>query len=175
MRKLLLLPCLALLLTACGNGDADDPESAIATPTEEASTVQECEDRTAPAPKKLEELNGEPEVDVPDGAPPCKLVIQDIKEGTGTEATEGATVTVQYVGASWSTGEVFESSWSGPEPATFPLSNVIGGWQEGIPGMKVGGRRQLTIPPDLAYGPEGQGDIKPNETLVFVIDLLDVQ
>jgi peptidylprolyl isomerase len=174
MRKILL--CLALLLTACGNGDGDDPESAIATPTEDATAgVQECEDRTPSAPAKEETLDGEPEVEVPDGAPPCKLVIQDIKEGTGAEATEGATVSVQYVGVSWSTREQFESSWGGPEPATFALSGVIAGWEQGIPGMKVGGRRQLIIPPDLAYGPEGQGSIAPNETLVFVIDLLDVQ
>jgi len=171
-----MLLCLALLLTACGNGDGDDPESAIATPTPgPTSAVQECEDRTPPAPATEETLDGEPEVEVPDGAPPCKLVIQDIKEGTGAEAEEGATVTVQYVGVSWSTSEQFDASWDRGEPSTFPLSGVIPGWQEGIPGMKVGGRRQLIIPPDLAYGPQGQGSIAPNETLVFVIDLLDVQ
>lgn len=174
MRKLLL--CLALLLAACGNGNGDDPEEAIATPTEDStSAVQECEDRTPPAPEKVETLDGEPDVEVPDGAPPCELVIQDIKEGTGAEAPEGATVTVQYVGVSWSTGEQFDASWSRGEPSTFPLTGVIRGWQEGIPGMKVGGRRQLVIPPDLGYGPQGQGSIAPNETLVFVIDLLDVQ
>jgi peptidylprolyl isomerase len=116
-------------------------------------------------------------VKIPDGSPPKELQIEDISKGSGAEVKAGDTVTVQYVGVSWSTGKQFDSSWDRGEPATFPLGNVIEGWQEGIPGMKEGGRRRLTIPPDKAYGaepPPGSG-IAPNETLVFVIDLIDVQ
>lgn len=113
-----------------------------------------------------------PAVEIPSGAPPCKLVIQDVHEGDGDQVKEGATVTVQYVGVSWSTGKEFDSSWDRGEPATFPLANVIQGWQQGIPGMKEGGRRRLIIPPDLAYGSDPPPGIAPNETLVFVIDMI---
>ncbi len=174
MRKMILLLPL-LLLAACGDDAGSD--GALASPTvSSAPPIQSCEDRTPPAPAKVETLDqSKPDVEIPDGAPPCKLVIQDIHEGTGAEAAEGATVTVQYVGVSWSTGEQFDASWDRGEPSTFPLSDVIPGWQEGIPGMKVGGRRQLIIPSDLAYGSQGRPGIAPNETLVFIIDLLEVQ
>lgn len=172
MRRILV--GLALLLTACGNGGSDDPAAA---PTADATpSVQECEDRTLPTLEQEDEIEDtKPEVTIPDGAPPCELQVQDIHEGSGAEAKADSTVTVHYVGYSWSTREQFEASWDGGEPATFPISGVIAGWQEGIPGMKVGGRRQLTIPPDMAYGPQGSGSIAPNETLIFVVDLLDVQ
>ena len=111
---------------------------------------------------------------VPNGSPPCTLVIQDIHEGTGAVAAKGSTVTVQYTGVSWSTGATFDSSWSSGQAVTFPLSQVIPGWQQGIPGMKEGGRRRLIIPPALAYGEAGRPGIAPNETLVFVIDLIKV-
>jgi peptidylprolyl isomerase len=116
-----------------------------------------------------------PQVKVPDGPPPCKLVIEDIVKGTGDEAKTTSTVTVQYVGVAWSTKKQFDSSWDRGQPATFPLNQVIPGWTQGIPGMKVGGRRELVIPPDLGYGAAGSPpDIGPGETLVFVIDLLKV-
>lgn len=119
-----------------------------------------------------------PEVTVPDTAPPAELVVTDDVEGTGDEATKGSTVSVHYVGVSWSTGAQFDSSWDRMEPFTFGLGRgqVIQGWDDGVAGMKVGGRRTLHIPPHLGYGARGAGGaIKPNETLVFVVDLLEVR
>ena len=106
-------------------------------------------------------------------APISKDVAKDIIVGTGAEVLPTSTLTVDYVLISWKTGEVLQSSWSG-QPTVFPLSQVIKGWQEGMPGMKVGGRRLLVIPPDLAYGPSGSGPIGPNETLAFVVDVVNV-
>jgi peptidylprolyl isomerase len=118
-----------------------------------------------------------PQVTVPKGAPPKKLEIRDIEEGTGPEAKAGDEVTVQYVGVDYKSGKQFDASWDRHEPFTFPLGNgeVIRGWDKGVEGMKVGGRRELIIPPNLAYGPEGRPPvIPPNETLIFVIDLVGV-
>jgi len=120
-------------------------------------------------------MTDKPEVDFPGGPAPDELVISDITVGEGNEATPGATVTVHYVGVEYDSGEEFDSSWNRGEPIAFPLGNLIKGWQEGIPGMKVGGRRQLVCPPALAYGPEGGGHRLSGQTLIFVIDLLDVR
>ena len=116
-----------------------------------------------------------PEVEFQDGPAPAELVITDLVVGDGAEATPGAQVDVHYVGVEFDTGEEFDSSWNRGESINFPLSGLIAGWQEGIPGMKVGGRRQLTIPPQLAYGPEGSGHQLSGKTLVFIIDLLGVK
>ncbi|MBO0820091.1 MAG: FKBP-type peptidyl-prolyl cis-trans isomerase [Nocardiopsaceae bacterium] len=116
-----------------------------------------------------------PEVDFPEGPPPADLQITDIREGDGKVATAGDTVRVHYVGVAHSTGEEFDSSWNRGEPLAFPLGagRVIAGWDQGVQGMKVGGRRQLVIPPHLAYGDSGAGGvIKPGETLIFVCDLI---
>ncbi|MEN9741428.1 MAG: hypothetical protein RIR66_384 [Actinomycetota bacterium] len=115
-----------------------------------------------------------PEVDFQEGPAPTELVIKDLVVGTGNEATAGAKVTVHYVGVEFESGEQFDSSWDRGESIEFPLRGLIAGWQEGIPGMKVGGRRQLTIPPELAYGPAGSGHRLSGQTLVFIIDLLGV-
>ncbi len=115
-----------------------------------------------------------PEVEFQGGPAPGELEIADLVVGDGAEATSGAQVDVHYVGVEFDTGEEFDSSWSRGESIKFPLSGLIAGWQEGIPGMKVGGRRQLTIPPELAYGPEGAGHQLSGKTLVFIIDLLDI-
>lgn len=107
-------------------------------------------------------------------APPTELIVADPCPGDGAAVAPGATVTAHYVGISLSTAAIFDSSWDRGEPATFPLSGVIAGWQEGLPGMAVGGRRILVIPPDLAYGtmpPPGSG-IAPGETLIFVVDMV---
>ncbi|MFI5027430.1 MAG: FKBP-type peptidyl-prolyl cis-trans isomerase [Solirubrobacterales bacterium] len=114
---------------------------------------------------------------VPKGAPPKRLVVKEIEKGTGAEAKAGDEVTVQYVGVNYKNGKEFDSSWSRNEPFSFKLGAgmVIPGWDKGVAGMKVGGRRELIIPPNLAYGPAGAPpSIGPNETLVFVIDLLAV-
>jgi peptidylprolyl isomerase len=118
-----------------------------------------------------------PEVDVVPGPPPQDLVINDITVGDGDEARRGQTVTVHYVGVSHANGEEFDASWNRGEPFRFPLGGgrVIAGWDQGVEGMRVGGRRQLVIPPHLAYGDRGAGGvIAPGATLVFVVDLLGV-
>ena len=108
------------------------------------------------------------------GAAPATLQSVDIIEGTGAEVLATSTLTVHYTLMTWSNGALIESSWSGGQPATFPLSGVIAGWQEGLPGAKVGGRRLLVIPADKGYGPNGSGPIGPNETLIFVVDIIAV-
>jgi peptidylprolyl isomerase len=119
-------------------------------------------------------LNSKPEIDAPDGPASDRLESADLVVGGGKEAAPGATVKVHYLGVDYESGEEFDSSWSRGEPISFPLQGLIAGWQEGIPGMKVGGRRQLTIPPHLAYGQAGSGHPLGGKTLIFVIDLLDV-
>lgn len=119
-------------------------------------------------------MSDKPEVDFPGGEAPDTLTITDITVGDGAEATPGATVKVHYLGVEFDTGEEFDSSWNRGTPIDFPLGNLIKGWQEGIPGMKVGGRRQLICPPALAYGPAGGGHRLSGKTLIFVIDLLGV-
>lgn len=114
-----------------------------------------------------------PIIDIPEGAAPEELVIEDVTQGTGEEAVKGGQVEVHYVGVDYETGEEFDSSWDRGQSIRFPLQGLITGWQEGIPGMKVGGRRKLTIPPEKAYGPEGAGHPLSGRTLVFIIDLLD--
>lgn len=116
-----------------------------------------------------------PSITIPDGAPPTELVIEDIEVGDGAEAAPGTRPVMHYVGVSWSTGREFDASWNRGDTFDFQLGagQVIRGWDQGVAGMKVGGRRKLTIPPDLGYGARGAGGvIAPNETLVFVVDLV---
>jgi peptidylprolyl isomerase len=118
-----------------------------------------------------------PEIEFPGDEPPTDLVITDVTEGDGPEATSGTSVSVHYVGVAHSTGEEFDASYNRGAPLQFRLGigQVIEGWDRGVEGMKVGGRRQLVIPPHLAYGDRGAGGvIKPGETLIFVVDLVDV-
>ncbi len=119
-------------------------------------------------------MSTKPEIDFIEGPAPTELVITDLIVGDGKEATPGATVEVHYVGVDFATGEQFDASWDRGESIEFPLRGLIQGWQDGIPGMKVGGRRQLVIPPALAYGETG-GHRLSGCTLVFIIDLLDVR
>ncbi|GGP85947.1 FKBP-type peptidyl-prolyl cis-trans isomerase [Streptosporangium sandarakinum] len=118
-----------------------------------------------------------PEIDFPEGEAPSELQITDIVEGSGQEAKPGDMVTVHYVGVAFSTGEEFDASWNRGDTFQFPLGagRVIAGWDQGVAGMKIGGRRRLVIPPHLGYGNRGAGPlIKPGETLIFVVDLLGV-
>jgi peptidylprolyl isomerase len=147
--------------------------SNAATPTTTATAAasaggKPCVAVSDPLPK------GAPVVPVKVGPPPAQLVVQDLKVGTGATANPGATVTVNYIGVACSTGKIFDSSYTANQPATFPLSGVIKGWQDGIPGMKVGGQRLLGIPPAQAYGSRGQAPIGPDETLWFVVELVGV-
>jgi peptidylprolyl isomerase len=115
-----------------------------------------------------------PFVDPPTGPAPTDLVIEDLVLGDGSEAKPGDRVDVHYVGVTFDGGDQFDASWDRGESIQFPLAGLIKGWQDGIPGMKVGGRRRLTIPPEQAYGPKGGGHRLSGQTLIFVIDLLGV-
>jgi len=175
---------LALALAACGDEPKDSRDSGAsegasqAAPNPETtvteSTPQEPSKPASPEGKISKDLKQKPEIPKPGGTPPTKLEGEDIVEGKGKKVKKGDKVTVQYVGVSFSTGEEFDASWERPEPFEFTLGSgtVIPGWDQGLEGMKVGGRRKLTIPPELAYGQNGQPPaIGPNETLIFVIDL----
>jgi len=173
----LLAPLAALVLLAAGCGD--DKESAstgtnsATTPVETTAPEPEATTGEAPAVANAEDLSTKPEIATPAGDPPTSLIKKDLVVGEGAAIKKGQLATVEYVGVSWSTGEEFDASWGG-QPFQFPLGQqqVITGWDEGVPGMKVGGRRELVIPPDQAYGPQSPGPgIGPNETLVFVVDL----
>jgi peptidylprolyl isomerase len=119
-------------------------------------------------------MSTKPEIEFHEGPAPTELVIEDIVVGEGPQARPGGNVTVHYVGVEYDTGEQFDASWDRGEPIEFPLRGLIQGWQEGIPGMRVGGRRELIIPPALAYGERG-GHRLSGKTLIFVIDLLDAR
>ena len=114
------------------------------------------------------------EESAPEGPAPTELEVTDLIVGDGPEAQPGSTVNVHYLGVEYDSGEEFDSSWSRGQSINFPLRSLIAGWQQGIPGMKVGGRRKLVCPPELAYGPAGGGHRLSGKTLVFVIDLLGV-
>jgi peptidylprolyl isomerase len=153
--------CAALALIAAGCGGDDDSDT---TQTED-SAAQPSEDTST-----------KPKITVPGGPPPKQLEEVDLVEGDGAAAKAGDEVTVQYVGVGYDSKKEFDASW-GREPFSFQLgsSAVIPGWEQGVEGMKVGGRRELTIPPNLAYGPPGSPPaIGPNETLIFVVDLVSI-
>ncbi len=116
-----------------------------------------------------------PQITVPTGPAPAELVIEDIVVGEGPAAVPGGVVNVHYLGVDYDSGAEFDSSWNRGESLEFPLDGLIAGWQDGIPGMRVGGRRKLVIPPAQAYGPAGSGHRLSGKTLIFVIDLLDVR
>jgi peptidylprolyl isomerase len=114
-----------------------------------------------------------PTISTPEGTPPAELTFSDVIVGTGAEVLPTSTLTVHYTLMAWSTGKIIESSWSG-QPATFPLAQVVEGWQKGLPGAKAGGRRLLILPPSMGYGAAGAGPIGPNETLIFSVDIIGV-
>ncbi len=163
-RLALALATAALFLTGCSTDGGSTTIRSTGGSSDMAETLISV---TGPQGKA-------PELGKPTGTPPTTLVKQDVIVGTGAQVLPTSTVTVHYTLMAWSTGEVVETSWAAT-PATFPLSGVIVGWQEGMPGMKIGGRRLLVIPSELGYGATGSGPIKPNETLIFVIDLLSIE
>jgi peptidylprolyl isomerase len=164
-RTLIVLALSLALLAGCGGSDKES--AATSTPTPKATATPDNTD-----------LTKKPKVTVPDALPPTKLQVEDIVKGKGRAARKGDKVTVQYVGLTWSTSVEFDASWDRGQPFTFTLGKgqVIPGWDQGIPGMRVGGRRQLTIPAKLAYGAQGQPpQIGPNECLRFIVDMVKIQ
>ncbi|SDF59391.1 FKBP-type peptidyl-prolyl cis-trans isomerase [Klenkia brasiliensis] len=183
---LLVLPA-ALLLAACGSsttssgsssGAATASSPAVAGPTTEAAACTDAP-ATAEAPSSVSaDLSVAPEVTGTDAAPPCGLVVSDVVVGDGPVAESGSQVEVKYVGAFYDTGQTFDASWNRGADSTLPFTagagRVIPGFDQGVQGMAVGGRRVITIPSDLGYGPAGQGPIPGGATLVFVVDLVSV-
>jgi peptidylprolyl isomerase len=173
---LLLVAATALGLAGCGGDDNDSTTSTAAstpaaTTTEAAAPADTTETTSTTEDPSLAQ---KPEVQVPSGPAPKLLQVDDLVEGTGDAAKAGDTVTVDYVGVLYKNGKQFDASWDRGEPFQFQLGTggVIQGWDQGLVGKKVGGRRMLTIPANLAYGPEGAPpDIPPNAPLVFVVDL----
>jgi peptidylprolyl isomerase len=168
---------LAVGVAACGGDDSSSDGETAATPTATAAPTE------APAENNVDAIAAgitkntkkKPKIAVPEGDPPTALMIKDIVKGKGPKAKAGDQLTMQYVGNSWSTGEQFDASWDRGQAFPFQLGAgmVIPGWDQGMVGMRKGGRRLLIIPPDLGYGAGGtpDGTIAPNETLVFVVDL----
>lgn len=170
----LALACTAaaLLLAGCGSGDKRTATTTGATPA--ATPTAAPSTGGVPAVANARDLSSKPTIAKPQGAPPARLVKRDLVVGKGPAVRAGQLATVQYVGVSWSTGQEFDASWNRGQPFSFPLGRqqVIAGWDEGVAGMRVGGRRELVIPPAQAYGPQGSPPtIGPDETLVFVVDL----
>ena len=165
------LAALSLGLVACSEEETDKPEQDGAVDLRQTGTAG-TPPETAAAPKR------KPKIAKPTGKPPNELLVKDLVKGEGASAKPGSRLSVNYVGVSFSHGKEFDSSFDSGQPFEFQLGAgmVIPGWDEGLAGMKVGGRRRLTIPPDEAYGAAGSPPaIGPNETLVFVIDLLGVK
>ena len=178
LRPIVLLSVLATLaLAACGDDD-DGNGNGESSPPPAAEEQTETEPSPSEQRAALEDTSVKPEIPRPSGSPPRRLQTEDIVRGKGPAAKPGDTVFVHYAGVTFSTGEEFDASWNTGRPFPFPLGGgkVIEGWDRGIVGMKVGGRRMLTIPPELAYGAQGfPPAIGPNETLVFVVDLLEIR
>jgi peptidylprolyl isomerase len=174
-----MLPLLLAVFAFAACGD-DSPEESAATPTEaatETATEAAKEPSSGDSGVKVSGKVGEkPKIEVSGGDPPSELVIDDVKKGKGPKAKAGQNVSVNYSGVLFKDGSEFDNSFDRGEPFSFQLGGgmVIRGWDQGLEGMQVGGRRVLTIPPDLAYGARGSGPIGPNETLVFVVDMENI-
>ena len=179
-----VLAAAGIALAACGStktADIPNGSDTSATPVQTATTsttattfAKPTAAVTALAKAVGTDTKTKPKIEKPSGNPPAKLTVVDIVKGTGAPAKSGDTLNVDYAGDSWSTGKEFDASWKRKQtfPVTLGQGQVIPGWEQGLVGMKQGGRRLLVIPPDLGYGSTGSGStIKPNETLIFVVDL----
>jgi peptidylprolyl isomerase len=171
---LIFIAVVAVLgVTACG----DDDGGSSGNGTDGEAAAQEQTTETVPPEEALKDTSTKPVIPKPTGSPPRKLVKQDVVKGKGAGAKPGDTVTVNYVGVNFSNGIEFDSSWDSgaPFPVQLGTGSVIEGWDRGLVGVRKGGRRILTIPPEMGYGAEGYPpDIPPNETLVFVIDVVSI-
>lgn len=177
---LICLIALTAIAAGCGGDGAGYPSTEdTALPTaatsEEAADDKKSDSKPGETPTVSGGADEKPEISEASGTPPEELIEEDIEKGTGPAAKNGDKVTVNYVGKNWSNNEEFDTSW-GKDTFEFTLGEggVIKGWDEGVVGMKKGGRRLLIIPPDLGYGAQGQGSIPANETLMFVVDLEEI-
>lgn len=180
------IAAVAALLAGCGSSSSSktgtqgtNSSAAPKTPAKTTQAPAPAPTASSVKPSTSRDLTSKPTIPRQTGPAPKSLVVQDIVKGTGPVARPGETVSVQYVGVLYANGKQFDASWDrGGQPFSFALgaAQVIPGWDRGVPGMRVGGRRQLTIPGDLAYGPQGtpDGSIPPNSTLIFVVDLKKV-
>lgn len=171
--RLIIASILALSLVALAALGALEMNSSDTSPSATSSAASSPAESNGSLPTVSDNAGEAPKIGAPSGAAPAVLTTQDIIVGTGTEVLPTSTLTVHYTLMAWSTGAVIESSWIG-QPATFPLAQVVEGWQKGLPGAKVGGRRLLVLPPEMGYGAAGSGPIGPNETLIFVVDIIGV-
>ena len=172
LRPVLILIAVVAVLGAAACGDDDDSSSG----SEQKENAEQSTE-TVPPEEALEDTSTKPVIPKPTGSPPRKLVKEDIVKGKGPGAKPGDTVTVNYVGMNFSNGVEFDSSWDSgaPFPVQLGTGSVIAGWDKGLVGVKKDGRRKLVIPPEMGYGAEGYPpDIPPNETLVFVIDVVSI-
>ncbi len=177
LRLVLTLIAVVALASVAACGDDDDSSNGGGSGS--GATQQETSTETSPADAEaaLKDTSTKPVIPKPTGSPPRKLVKEDIVKGTGPGAKKGDTVVVHYVGMNFSNGQEFDASWDSgaPFPVQLGTGGVIAGWEQGLIGIKKGGRRKLTIPPELGYGAQGYPpDIPPNETLVFVIDAVSI-
>ena len=181
-RLIALAAVAAVGIGACGDDDGGDASLPPAIPANSATETQTTPSTSTTGRafdvdsiRVSRDTSEKPTITEPTGDPPTELVTKDIVEGEGAAAESGDDLEMHYLGALFENGEQFEASWDAGEPFSFTLGqgNVIPGWDEGIEGMKPGGRRLLVIPPDLAYGDTGQGDIPPGAALIFVVDLLE--
>ena len=170
-RRLVTLAALLALVTLASCGDDEDPGG--------GGQTADTQETPPPNPDEtLRDTSTKPVIPRPTGSPPRKLVVEDIVRGKGPAAKNGSTVVVHYVGVNFSNGLEFDASWDSgsPFPVQLGSGGVIEGWEKGLVGIRKGGRRMLTIPPELGYGAEGYPpDIPPNETLVFVVDAVAVE
>jgi peptidylprolyl isomerase len=175
---LILIAAVAVMgVSACGGDEKSGADGGGGSSAGADTQTDSAATDTTPSEQSLKDTSTKPTIPKPTGSPPRKLVIQDIVKGKGPAAEAGDTVTVNYVGVNFSNGQEFDSSWDSGQP--FPLQlgagGVIEGWDKGLVGIRKGGRRMLTIPPEMGYGAQGYPpDIPPNETLIFVVDAVSV-